>query len=115
MLFSIASLFSQQDAMFTHYSFNTMVVNPAYAGNRGMMSATLLQRNQWVGFDGAPVTQTFVLNTPIFNDKLGLGVSLIKDKIGPVNSFTGNLDVSYSFKLTKICPCFFSKLTGILL
>ncbi len=92
---------AQQDAMYTHYMFNTQAVNPAYAGNRGMLTMTLLHRSQWVGVKGAPMSQTFTLNTPIFRNKLGLGVSLQNDKIGPTNIFSGNLDLAYRLKLNK--------------
>jgi len=92
---------AQQDAMYTHYMFNTQAVNPAYAGNRGVTTMTLLHRSQWVGIKGAPMSQTFTLNTPIFRNKLGLGVSLQNDNIGPTNIFSGNLDVAYRLKLNK--------------
>jgi type IX secretion system PorP/SprF family membrane protein len=92
---------AQQDAMFTHYAFNTMSVNPAYAGNRGVMTTTLLHRSQWVGFDGAPMTQTLTLNAPIFGEHMGIGVSLRNDNIGPENAFTGNLDLAYRLKINE--------------
>lgn len=92
---------AQQDPMYTHYMFNTQAVNPAYAGNRGMLTMTLLHRSQWIGVKGAPMSQTFTLNTPIFRNKLGLGVSLQNDKIGPTNIFSGNLDLAYRLKLNK--------------
>ena len=66
---SIESSFAQQDAMFTHYSFNTLAVNPGYAGSRDALTITGLNRSQWVGFDGAPVTQTLKLHTPLLNEK----------------------------------------------
>jgi len=93
--------FAQQEPMFTHYMFNTQAVNPAYAGNRGMTTMTLLHRSQWVGIEGAPMTQTLTVNSPIFRNKLGLGVSLQNDKIGPTNIFTGNLDLAYKLKINK--------------
>jgi type IX secretion system PorP/SprF family membrane protein len=92
---------AQQEPMYTHYMFNTQAVNPAYAGNRGMTTMTLLHRSQWVGIEGAPMSQTFTLNTPIFRNMLGLGVSLQNDKIGPTNIFTGNIDLAYRLKINK--------------
>ena len=93
--------FAQQDAQYTQYMFNTINVNPAYAGSRGVMSLFLLHRTQWVGLDGAPVTNTFSLNTPINNSNIGLGLSFVNDKIGPTNDNTISVDVSYSLKATE--------------
>jgi len=93
--------FAQQDAQYTQYMFNTINVNPAYAGSRGAMSLFLLHRTQWVGLDGAPVTNTFSLNTPINNSNIGLGLSFVNDKIGPTNDNTISVDVSYSLKASE--------------
>lgn len=92
---------AQQDAMFTHYSFNTLAVNPAYAGSRDALTATVLHRNQWVGFDGAPNTQTITIHSPIFNNKIGLGLSVLKDQIGPLNKNGLSTDFSYKLKFQK--------------
>ncbi len=73
---------AQQDAQFTQYMYNTMSVNPAYAGSRGQFSAAALYRSQWVGLDGAPKTQTLNLHSPIRNSKLGYGISIVNDEIG---------------------------------
>jgi len=60
---SLDEVKAQQDAQFTQYVYNTISVNPAYAGSRGVFSITGLHRSQWVGLDGAPRTQTLSLNT----------------------------------------------------
>lgn len=73
---------AQQDAQYTQYMFNTMSVNPAYAGSRGQLSIAALYRAQWVGLDGAPTSQTLNLHSPIRNSKLGYGVSIVNDEIG---------------------------------
>lgn len=96
-----SAAFSQQDAMYTHYAFNTLGVNPGYAGSRGVTTVTGLHRSQWVGFDGAPTTQTLTLHSPVFTEALGLGLSIINDKIGPTNMTSFYGDVSYRFKLTS--------------
>ena len=87
-LFSFALMFTafvnyaQQDAQFTQYMYNTININPAYAGSRGALSIFALHRTQWVGLDGAPVTNAASVNTPLNQSNLGLGVSIINDKIG---------------------------------
>jgi type IX secretion system PorP/SprF family membrane protein len=88
--------FAQQDAQYTQYMYNTININPAYAGSRGVISIFGLYRTQWVGLDGAPETSAFSLNTPLNNSNLGLGVSLVNDKIGPTNENTLSADLSYS-------------------
>lgn len=86
---------AQQDAQFTQYMYNSININPAYAGSRQSMNIFALHRTQWVGLDGAPVTNTASINTPINDTKIGLGVSIINDRIGP--SDENNLSVDFSY------------------
>jgi type IX secretion system PorP/SprF family membrane protein len=95
LLFCSVAGFAQQDAQFTQYMYNTININPAYAGSRGVMSVFGLYRTQWVGLDGAPETSSFSVNTPVGNN-VGLGVSLVNDKIGPTNENNLSADFSYS-------------------
>lgn len=97
--------FAQQDAQYTQYMYNTIAVNPAYAGSRETLSIFGLYRTQWVGLDGAPKTANFSVNTPI-GKNLGLGVSVVSDKIGPQDKnniavdFSYSIDVSDAYKLS---------------
>jgi type IX secretion system PorP/SprF family membrane protein len=93
---SFVNGYSQQDAQYTQYMYNTININPAYAGSRGVLSVFGLHRTQWVGVDGAPVTNSFSLNTPIQNSNIGLGLSIVNDKIGPSDETLISTDVSYS-------------------
>lgn len=93
--------FGQQDAQFTQYMYNTININPAYAGSRGFMSLFALHRTQWVGLDGAPVTNSFSVNTPISNSKIGVGISFINDRIGPTNENKISADVSYFIRTSE--------------
>jgi len=81
-LFAIENVNAQQDAQYTQYMFNTLSVNPAYAGSRGQLSAVVLHRSQWAGLEGAPKTQTLNLHSPIRNSRLGYGISIVNDEIG---------------------------------
>jgi len=92
---------AQQDSQYTNYMYNTINVNPAYAGSRGVMSIFGLHRTQWVGLDGAPVTNTLSVNTPINNSNLGLGVSFVNDRIGPSDENAISVDVSYSIPTSE--------------
>jgi len=87
---------AQQDAQFTQYMYNTININPAYAGSRGALSVFALHRDQWIGLDGAPKTNAISLNTPINNSNVGLGVSLVNDKIGPTTENQFSVDLSYT-------------------
>jgi len=87
---------AQQDPQYTQYMYNPIVVNPAYAGNRGVMSIMGLHRSQWVGLDGAPRTQTLSLHTPIANSRVGVGLSIVNDEIGPADETYAAADFSYS-------------------
>lgn len=91
---------AQQDAQFTQYMYNTININPAYAGSRGAMSVFALHRAQWVGLDGAPITSVASLNTPLNENNLGLGLTFINDKIGPTNETTISADFSYSLPIS---------------
>ena len=92
--------FAQQDAQYTQYMYNTININPAYAGSRGVMSIFGLHRTQWVGLDGAPTTNAFSLNTPINNSNLGLGLSLVNDRICPTSDNTISADISYTVPMS---------------
>ncbi len=93
-----SEIFAQQDAQYTQYMYNTVSVNPAYAGSRGHMSIAGLYRSQWVGLDGAPETQTFNLHTPLGYRGVGLGLSFVNDKIGPTSETGIDLDMSYTIQ-----------------
>ena len=96
LFLTVISGFAQQDAQYTQYMYNTINVNPAYAGSRGVMSIFGLYRTQWVGLDGAPDTGAFSINTPIENSNIGAGLSVVTDRIGPTNEHVISGDISYS-------------------
>jgi len=79
------SVSGQQHPLFSHYMFNGLYINPAYAGSKEFVSTTLIARKQWTGFEGAPSTQIASLHAPLNNEKVGLGVVIANDKIGITN------------------------------
>ncbi len=101
LMLTCYSGFAQQDAQFTQYMYNTININPAYAGSRGVMSIFGLHRTQWMGLDGAPTTNAFSINTPLNDSNLGLGVSLVSDKIGPTSDNTISVDLSYTVPMNE--------------
>jgi type IX secretion system PorP/SprF family membrane protein len=80
---------------------NMLVVNPAYAGSRDALTVTSLYRSQWVGFEGAPITQTLTLHTPLKNEHIGLGLSVLNDKIGPTNNTSAFAYYAFIMRLTS--------------
>lgn len=92
---------AQQDPQYTQYMYNTINVNPAYAGSRGVMSIFGLHRTQWVGLDGAPKTMAFSVNTPLGDSKLGLGVSFVNDRLGAMEENNISVDLSYTIDLNR--------------
>lgn len=92
---------AQQLPQFTQYMYNTISINPAYAGSREALSVVGLHRSQWVGFKGGPITQTLSVHTPLRNDRVGLGLSFIEDDLGPQNFSYLYADFSYSIPTGK--------------
>ncbi len=97
MLMSFGAAKAQQDAMYTQYMFNTLAINPAYAGSRNVLSVTGLFRSQWIGIDGAPETQTLSFDTSIPGKRVGLGLQVFNDKIG-ITRTTGAY-ASYAYRI----------------
>jgi type IX secretion system PorP/SprF family membrane protein len=102
ILVSGLAMNAQQDAQYTQYMYNTLSVNPAYAGSRGVLSITGLHRSQWVGLDGAPTTQTLNFHTPV-GRRVGVGLSIINDEIGNSTRNETNFDgaVSYTIPMSN--------------
>ncbi len=92
---------AQQNPMFTHYMNNTLSINPAYAGSRDALTVTALHRSQWVDFKGAPVTQTLTMHSPLKNQHIGVGLSVLNDKIGPTNNTSVFGNFAYIMKLNS--------------
>jgi type IX secretion system PorP/SprF family membrane protein len=94
----ITDLSAQQDPQYTQYMYNMSVINPAYAGSKESVSGGLLYRKQWVEIKDAPTTGTFFIHSPV-GKNVGLGVSVISDKIGPVEENNIYGDFSYTLNL----------------
>lgn len=104
ILYVIAVLISvkgiaQQDPQYSLYQFNQMVINPGYAGARDAIAIVADVRKQWAGINGSPTTAAFSVHSPIMNDKLGVGLNFVNDRLGAkaVNGIYGN--VAYILKL----------------
>lgn len=85
---------AQQDPMFTKYMFNSLAYNPGFAGSPEYLSVRALHRSQWLGIEGSPVTQSFSLHMP-FKERVGLGLSVVNDKIGATGSTSAYFAYAY--------------------
>jgi type IX secretion system PorP/SprF family membrane protein len=89
----------QQEIMLSQYMFNQLFLNPAYSGTHDYWESSILYRNQWVGWDGAPTSQLIAIDGPILPKLLGIGGTIIHDKIGVSENFSANINLSYQLKL----------------
>jgi type IX secretion system PorP/SprF family membrane protein len=97
------SVYGQQDPMFTKYMFTSLTFNPAYAGAEDHLSMGVLHRTQWFGFGGrgTPQTQSLSIHTPLKNDRVGVGLNILNDVIGPINTLGANISYAYRIPMGK--------------
>lgn len=100
LLLQAVKINAQQLPQFTQYMFNTISVNPAYAGSREALNLTALHRNQWAGLEGNPITTTVSVHTPLNNEKVGLGLSYISDQLGDESTDFVYADFSYTVPIS---------------
>ena len=93
--------YGQQDAQYTQFMFNKIAFNPAYAGSQDAPCFAGIYRTQWVNLEGAPTSQNFSFHAPVFNKKVGLGLNLHHDKIGPTQSWYYSMMYAYRIKMKK--------------
>lgn len=111
---SVNLSFSQQDAQYTQYMYNTQVVNPGYIGSKEALGFGLLYRTQWAGFEGAPNTGTFTFNSPLGELKRNaIGLSIVHDKIGPATQTNFVVDYAYSLLLSETSKLSFGVKGGL--
>ncbi len=103
---------AQQLPQFTQYMYNMISVNPAYAGSRDAFSLTALHRSQWEGIEGAPTTQTLSIHSPLRNEKIGLGLSVINDRTGYENYTYLYGDFSYTINVSESTTLSFGAKAG---
>ncbi|MCI5055115.1 MAG: type IX secretion system membrane protein PorP/SprF, partial [Flavobacteriales bacterium] len=100
LVLASCSLSAQQYVQFTHFMYNTMSINPAYAGSRDMLNVTGLYRNQWAGLDGAPETINLYAHSPV-GKGVGMGLSFINDKVGPISQTNLTFSGSYTIQTSE--------------
>ncbi|MBX2967276.1 MAG: type IX secretion system membrane protein PorP/SprF [Cyclobacteriaceae bacterium] len=88
---------SQQDPLYAQYILNPFIINPAYAGFSKDVTAMAAYRTQWAGFDGHPETMSVSGHTSLVNNKMGLGLIVLQDRLG--TSKTTETLVSYAYRI----------------
>ncbi len=101
LICSIETISAQQQSSFSHNMLNMQSYNPGYVGTREAISITALYRNQWVGFEGAPTTQTLNIHAPMRRKNISVGLSLINDKIGPIRNQSISSDIAYKIRFNS--------------
>ncbi len=101
ILLTNTKVLAQQDPQYTQYMFNSLALNPAYAGSGEVTSFTFLGRKQWVGIDGGPTTGTLSFDAPFRSNTMGVGVNLVVDKIGVERNITLNASYAYRIKISE--------------
>ncbi|HMG16228.1 MAG TPA: PorP/SprF family type IX secretion system membrane protein [Saprospiraceae bacterium] len=94
-LLVVVSLQAQQERQYTQFFSNKLAINPAYAGEDRIGSITAIYRNQWLQFEGAPISQLITLNTPLFTPKVGFGLGLYHNTIGIFETYEASMAYSY--------------------
>lgn len=100
VLLGIGNIRAQQEPMFTQYMFNSLTINPAYAGTINALNVNSLSRLQWVGMEGSPKTFSLTAHSPVEGRNIGLGLTLVTDKIGPVNNTFFTVNYAYRLKVS---------------
>lgn len=100
-VFLAGKTFAQQDPMYTQYMENMMTINPAYAGSKEVFTMMVVSRDQWVTMADAPDTRTFAMHSPISNTNMGLGLSFLHDRIGPIRQTGLYFDYSYTLRFSN--------------
>lgn len=94
-LLIFVSVQAQQERQFSQFFSNKLSINPAYAGEDRIGSITAIYRNQWLKFEGAPISQLITLNTPLFTPKVGFGLGLYHSTIGIFETWEASMAYSY--------------------
>lgn len=100
-LVQVNFLNAQQGVQYTQFMFNKLAFNPAYAGSGDSPCVSCIHRSQWVGLEGAPTSQTINFHSPFLRKKVGIGISLQNDRIGPSNSTWVNISYAYHIKINE--------------
>lgn len=101
LLFSVPLLFgvayAQVDPLYAQYLNNPLLINPAYAGLNNNFNASVTYRKQWAGFEGSPTTYNFNAHSSLLDNRMGLGLIVLRDQIG-INNNT-EIQGTYAYRI----------------
>lgn len=112
MLIAASGALAQQDPQYNLYQFNQMVINPGYAGARDAIAIVADVRKQWVGIEGSPGTAAFSVHSPVLNNKLGIGLNVVSDRLGAKASNGIYANLAYILKLGNTSKLSFGARAG---
>ncbi len=95
---AFGKLYSQLQPLNEQYIVDGLSINPAYSGRREALSVAISYRNQWVGFEGAPVTQLGSIHTPLLHENVGIGFLFMNSEIGVTQESGIMSNYSFSFR-----------------
>jgi type IX secretion system PorP/SprF family membrane protein len=98
---NVTVTYSQQEAHYTQFMYNKILINPGFAGSRRVSSISALYRNQWIGYGGNPVSYLVSFDAPFDKNRLGAGLVLHRQTEGVIQRSAGNLSFSYDLINTK--------------
>jgi len=100
-IFNIQNINAQVEPQFSNYMYNLQQINPAYVGTLENSNITGMFRSQWTGINGAPESQWLSYGTPLSNNRMGLGLNLVNDKIGPASYKSFAVVYAYNVSLNE--------------
>jgi len=100
IILGFSSVYAQNDPQMSHYMFNNLAYNPAFAGDNGLINASFLHRTQWAGFKNAPSTQ-FLMGDMLLNKIGGVGLTIVNDKLGYEKTLNIRLMYAYHHQLSE--------------
>ena len=101
LCFSVVFAFAQDEAIFTHYQLNPVLINPAYTGFTESHRLQMNLRNQWTAFPGAPQTYAINYNGPI-GKKIGLGVNILSEDIAQISRMKAGFNYAFRLKFDEL-------------
>ncbi|GAB3202732.1 type IX secretion system PorP/SprF family membrane protein [Pontibacter aydingkolensis] len=92
---------AQQNPQYSQYIFNSMNINPAYTGSKGVLNINAFHRSQWTGMEGAPATQSLAVDGIAANNRLGVGLGITRDKIGAQSQLSAYANLAVKLQITE--------------
>ncbi|MEM7160977.1 MAG: type IX secretion system membrane protein PorP/SprF [Bacteroidota bacterium] len=113
LFLTFSSLKAQQDLLYGQYFWNKIIANPAFTGSENAIAANIIAREQWIGIDGGPSTQSFSIQSPLKNEAIALGIDVVHDKIGPSETTLLNANIAFRIKVSETSKLAFGLKTGL--